>query len=168
MLILFLFLKMITEAIVSLKERTGSSQYAITKFIEEKHKELSPTYRKLVLLHLKKLVASEKLVKVKNSFKLAPATKTSTAPAKPKAAPVKAKSAAAKPKAVAKPAAKTASKPKAKTAVKPKAAAKPKAVAKPKAKTVKATPVKKAVKKVPAKGVKKPKSVKSPVKKAKK
>nr|CCP19601.1 histone H1 subtype 7 [Pisum sativum subsp. elatius] len=149
------FAEMITEAITSLKERTGSSQYAITKFIEEKHKDLPPTYRKLVLLHLKKSVASGKLVKVKSSFKLAPAA-AKTAPA----------AATKAPKAVTKPSAKAVTKPKAKAAGKPKAkaAAKPKAVAKPKAKSVKATPVKKAVAK---KVVKKAKSVKSPAKKVK-
>nr|CCP19645.1 histone H1 subtype 7 [Vavilovia formosa] len=145
------FAEMITEAITSLKERTGSSQYAITKFIEEKHKDLPPTYRKLVLLQLKKSVAFGKFVKVKSSFKLAPAA-AKTAPAKTLAA--------------TKPSAKAATKPKAKAAVKPKAkaTAKPKAVAKPKAKSVKATPVKKAAAK---KVVKKAKSVKSPAKKVK-
>ncbi|CAI8603316.1 unnamed protein product [Vicia faba] len=141
------FAEMITEAITSLKERTGSSQYAITKFIEEKHKDLPPTYRKLVLLQLKKSVASGNLFKVKNSFKIAPSV-AKTAPAKTAA------------KATVKPKAKAAVKPKAKAAVKPKA----KAVVKPKAKSVKATPVKKAVAK---KVVKKVKSVKSPAKKVK-
>nr|CCP19597.1 histone H1 subtype 7 [Pisum sativum subsp. jomardii]CCP19598.1 histone H1 subtype 7 [Pisum sativum subsp. transcaucasicum]CCP19606.1 histone H1 subtype 7 [Pisum sativum subsp. elatius]CCP19621.1 histone H1 subtype 7 [Pisum sativum subsp. jomardii] len=152
------FAEMITEAITSLKERTGSSQYAITKFIEEKHKDLPPTYRKLVLLHLKKSVASGKLVKVKSSFKLAPAAA--------KTAPAKTSAATKAPKAATKPSAKAVTKPKAKAAGKPKAkaAAKPKAVAKPKAKSVKATPVKKAVAK---KVVKKVKSVKSPAKKVK-
>nr|CAJ27513.1 histone H1 subtype 7 [Pisum sativum]CCP19595.1 histone H1 subtype 7 [Pisum sativum subsp. sativum] len=144
------FAEMITEAITSLKERTGSSQYAITKFIEEKYKDLPPTYRKLVLLHLKKSVASGKLVKVKSSFKLAPAAA--------KTAPAKTSAATKAPKAVTKPSAKAVTKPKAK------AAGKPKAVAKPKAKSVKATPVKKAVAK---KVVKKAKSVKSPAKKVK-
>ncbi|KAG4908527.1 hypothetical protein JHK84_057074 [Glycine max] len=164
------FAVMIAEAIASLKERTGSSQYAITKFIEGKHKELPPTYKKLVLVHLKKSVAAGKLVKVKNSFKLAPT----------KSAPVKAAAAPKKPtKAAAKPAAKPASKPKA-AAPKKKAVAKPKAKAaatKPKAKPAKAAPKKvadKPAKKTPVKAVKKPKSVvkkpksvKSPAKKAK-
>ncbi|CAJ1976245.1 unnamed protein product [Sphenostylis stenocarpa] len=164
------FAVMITEAIASLKERTGSSQYAITKFIEGKHKELPPTYKKLVLLHLKKSVAAGKLVKVKNSFKLAPT----------KPAPVKAATAAPKkPKAVAKPAAKAATKPKPKPAPKKKAVApKAKSVpatakpmakpAKPAAKKVVAKPAKKTPVKKPKTVVKKPKSVKSPVKKAKK
>ncbi|XP_050919828.1 histone H1 [Lathyrus oleraceus] len=42
------FAEMITEAIANLKERTGSSQYAVTKFIEEKHEDSPPTFRKLV------------------------------------------------------------------------------------------------------------------------
>ncbi|KAE8010001.1 hypothetical protein FH972_006399 [Carpinus fangiana] len=52
------FLEMITDAIVILKEKTGSSQYAITKVIEGKHKELPSSFRKLLLFHLKKHVAS--------------------------------------------------------------------------------------------------------------
>nr|XP_011470535.1 PREDICTED: histone H1.1-like [Fragaria vesca subsp. vesca] len=66
------FSEMITEAIVALNERIGSSQYAITKFMEEKHKQLPQSFRKLLLLNLKKLVASGKLLKVKASFKLPP------------------------------------------------------------------------------------------------
>ena len=62
---------------MSLKERTGSSQYAITKFIEEKHKQLPQSFRKLLLFNLKKLVAVDKLVKVKHSFKL-PLTHSAT------------------------------------------------------------------------------------------
>ena len=88
---------MITEAIVPLKERTGSSQYAITKFIEEKHKQLPSNFRKLLLVQLKKHVASEKLVKVKNSYKLPSAR---SAPSKAAKKPAKAP---AKPKAAAKP-----------------------------------------------------------------
>jgi len=63
---------MIKDAITALKEKTGSSQYAIAKFIEEKHKQLPSNFRKLLLYHLKKLVAAGKLVKVKGSFKLLP------------------------------------------------------------------------------------------------
>ncbi|BAT94959.1 hypothetical protein LR48_Vigan845s000100 [Vigna angularis] len=165
------FAVMISEAITSLKERTGSSQYAITKFIEGKHKELPPTYKKLVLIQLKKSVAAGTLVKVKNSFKLAPTKPVSAPPAKVAvAAPKKPKSvtktttkAASKPKPA--PKKKPVSKPKAKTAavaVKPKAKPAKKVVAK----SAKKTPVK-AVKK-PKSVVKKPKSVKSPAKKTKK
>jgi len=182
------FLDMITEAIVTLKEKTGSSQYAITKYSEEKHKHLPTSFRKLLLFHLKKLVASGKLVKVKNSFKLAPAapvkkSSTVSAPAKPKSvakpkatkvAP-KAKKVSTKPKPKPKAKAKAAGavKPKAKSvAAKPKpktkVAAKAKPVAKPKAKvartSTRTTPSKKAA---PAKKAPKPKSVKSPAAKKK-
>jgi histone H1/5 len=68
---------MIKDAIVTLEERTGSSQFAIAKFIEEKHKQLPSNFKKLLLHNLKKNVAAGKLVKVKGSFKLAPATKPS-------------------------------------------------------------------------------------------
>ncbi|XP_013723260.2 histone H1.1-like [Brassica napus] len=183
--------EMIKDAIVSLKERTGSSQYAIQKFIEEKHKVLSPSFRKLLLLNLKRLVASEKLVKVKASFKI-PSAKPSSSP---KAVTEKKKPAAAaavKPKAkgkkvtaaaAAKKSAAVKPKPKAKATVAPKrkavaAAAKPKAKA---AKTSTVTsPGKKAAaakkkatkvatkKKTPVKKAVKPKTVKSPAKRASK
>ncbi|XP_048421898.1 histone H1.2-like [Pyrus x bretschneideri] len=60
----------VKDAIVTLKEMIGSSLYAITKFIGEKHKQMLPNFKKLLLFHLKKLVSSNKIVKVKNSFKL--------------------------------------------------------------------------------------------------
>ncbi|KAL5059245.1 hypothetical protein RYX36_030849 [Vicia faba] len=170
--------EMIKEAIVLLKERTGSSQYAIAKFIEEKHKQLPPTFKKLLLQNLKKNVASGKLVKVKGSFKLSPAVKpapaTKPAVAKPKTNLV-AKVTAAKAKPDAKPKAKAVVKPK--VASKAKVVVKAKAVVKPKAKaartSTRTTPgkkvaiakavVKKAVaaKKAPVKSVK-AKSVKTP------
>ncbi|PWA45808.1 histone H1 [Artemisia annua] len=57
-----------------LEERNGSSQYAIGKFIiEDKHKDLPVNFKKMLLNLLKKLVAvlaSDKLVKVKASYKL--------------------------------------------------------------------------------------------------
>ncbi|PIA53928.1 hypothetical protein AQUCO_00900475v1 [Aquilegia coerulea] len=80
--------KMINDTIVSLKERTGSSQYAISKFIDDKHKfNLPPNFKKLLLFQIKKLVAAGKLVKVKGSFKVAVKSKTVVKPktvAKPK------------------------------------------------------------------------------------
>ena len=60
---------MITEAIVSSKERVGSSQYAITKLIEEKHKQLPQSFKKLLLFNLKKLVAADKLFMVFNAWR---------------------------------------------------------------------------------------------------
>lgn len=162
---------MIKEAIASLKERTGSSQYAIAKFIEDKQKDLSPLFKKHISLQLKKLVASGTLTKVKSSFKL-------SAPVKPlpvvaKKAPVeKKKAVAVKPK-------------KAAVVVKPKKAAAPASAAKLKKKksVVKAVEKKTEVKKASALGKRKAvekvapvkktvkkavKSLKSPVKKAKK
>ncbi|KAL4378557.1 hypothetical protein GQ457_02G003650 [Hibiscus cannabinus] len=134
--------EMIKDAIVSLKERTGSSQYAITKFIEEKQKNLPGNFKKLLLFHLKKLVAAGKLVKVKNSFKLPSArskTETTTsAPAKKKPAATKAKSKpAAKSVKSAKPASKAPAKTKAVSKPKSKVAAKPKAPTKAKSTTTK-------------------------------
>ncbi|KAK4282902.1 hypothetical protein QN277_014226 [Acacia crassicarpa] len=155
------FAEMITDAIVSLKERTGSSQYAITKFIEDKHKHLPPTFKKLLLNNLKKSVAAGKLVKVKNSFKLAPNNPAPAATKPPKstvkAVPKSQTKPAAKPKVAAKP--KAVSKPK----PKPTAARGAKATSKP-ARTSARTSLGKRVAKV-AKSVKKPKSVKSPAKK---
>lgn len=186
------FIKMITEAIVALKERSGSSQYAIQKYIEEHHKNLLPKFRKSLLKNLKKLVADEKLVKIKNSYKLPPKTAPKPAAPKPKPAkkpatkPAKAKPTKAKAKAPEKP--KPVAKPKAapKPAAKPKAAPKPKAkvpekpkVTKPAAKvaktSAKSTPVKKPVVKPVAKPAVKAKTpaakpaakAKTPVKKAK-
>ncbi|RLN39132.1 histone H1 [Panicum miliaceum] len=58
------YAEMISDAVTSLKERTGSSQYAIAKFLEDKHKDkLPPNFRKLLLVQLKKLVAAGKLTK---------------------------------------------------------------------------------------------------------
>nr|GEX83824.1 histone H1-like [Tanacetum cinerariifolium] len=129
---------MIKEAIVSLKERTGSSQYAITKFIEENQKNLPANFKKVLLTQLKKFVAGGKLVKVKASYKLssaaAPAKAKKKVAAKPKAKTI-AKKASAKSKAVAKakPAkAKTVAKPTAKPKVAAvKSKAKPKMPTKP-------------------------------------
>eukprot|EP01018_Ginkgo_biloba_P036476 Gb_18408 [translate_table: standard] len=47
---------MITEAIFGLKERTGSSQHTISKFIKEKYKaDLPPNFKRLLLTQLKNL-----------------------------------------------------------------------------------------------------------------
>lgn len=63
---------MISEAISTLKERTGSSQPAIAKFIEAKYNNTSlpSNFKKLLSVQLRNFVKSEKLVKVKNSYKL--------------------------------------------------------------------------------------------------
>ncbi|KAK8478153.1 hypothetical protein V6N13_031359 [Hibiscus sabdariffa] len=156
------FLEMISDAIVVLKERTGSSQYAIAKFIEEKHKQLPSNFRKLLLVQIKKFVASGKLAKVKGSYKLPSATvkKPAVAKFKPKTAKT-----AVKPKTKAKVV--TPVKAKAKIEVKSKVTtkAKAKSAAKP-AKVVKTVKKSSPAKKVKTLTKKKPKSVKSPAKKA--
>ncbi|KAL4354953.1 hypothetical protein GQ457_06G018920 [Hibiscus cannabinus] len=162
------FLDMISNAILSLKERTGSSQYAIAKFIEEKYKQLPPNFRKLLLVQLKKFVASGKLVKVKASYKLPPASAAAKKPVTAK--PKDASSATVKPKPKS---VKAAVKPKPKKKVATPVKAKVKVPAKPKARAVTkaaktSTPAKKVKAPAKKKGVvaKKPKSVKSPAKKA--
>lgn len=163
---------MINEAITALKERTGSSQIAIAKFIEEKQKANLPNnFKKLLLVQLKKLVANGKLVKVKNSFKLPPKTSSTNAAAsvakKPTAASTKSTTVAKKPKtastkAASKKATPSSAKPVAK---KPKSASTKPAAKKLKPKT-KEVAVKSPGKKVAvAAKAKKPKSIKSPVKK---
>ncbi|GFZ14140.1 winged-helix DNA-binding transcription factor family protein [Actinidia rufa] len=157
------YVELIKEAIVALKERTGSSQYAIAKFIEEKQKSHLPAnFKKHLLVQLKKLVASGKLVKVKNSFKLAVVAKPAAAKKAPAKAPVK--KVVAKARSVSVSTAKP--KPKKAVAKKPNKAAKTSAVTSPgKKKVTKPAVVK--VRKAPAKAVvKKPKSIKSPARKA--
>lgn len=151
--------KMINEAIMALKERTGSSQIAIAKFIQGKQNpNLPANFKKLLLIQLKKLVASGKLVKVKNSFKLPPKTTNVKAPVKAKEkteAPAKLRGTTVKLKAV--------------TEAKTKKSLKT-AAAKSAGKKAPKSPRKKgsvsAKKKTPMKEMKKPKSIKSPVKKA--
>lgn len=56
---------MVADAIASLKERTGSSTKAITKFIDGKYsKGLPDNWKKLMSVQMKRLVDSGKLVKV--------------------------------------------------------------------------------------------------------
>lgn len=70
-LCLALSVQMIKEAIEALKEKTGSSPYAIAKYTEEKRKGVLPAnFRKMLAVQLKNAVARGKLLKVKNSFKL--------------------------------------------------------------------------------------------------
>lgn len=72
-------MKMIKEALIALKEKNGSSPYAIGKKIEEKHKSLLPeSFRKILSLQLKNSVAKGKLVKIRASYKLSDTTKMTT------------------------------------------------------------------------------------------
>ncbi|KAL0913871.1 hypothetical protein M5K25_017363 [Dendrobium thyrsiflorum] len=70
------YFQMIKEAILALHEKTGSSPYAIAKFMEEKHKgELPENFRKLLAVQLRNCTVRGKLVKVKASFKLSSSSK---------------------------------------------------------------------------------------------
>lgn len=55
---------LIKEAILSLKERGGSSPAAIKKVIGQKHPSLPAGWEKVTALQLKRLTAAGKLVKV--------------------------------------------------------------------------------------------------------
>ncbi|KAI3460775.1 hypothetical protein Pfo_017438 [Paulownia fortunei] len=70
------YFQMISEAITTMKDRTGSSQPAIAKYIEGNYtKLLPPNFKKILSIQLKRFVKSEKLVKVKNSYKISAAEK---------------------------------------------------------------------------------------------
>ncbi|KAK1433604.1 hypothetical protein QVD17_10516 [Tagetes erecta] len=77
------YFDMIKDAILSLKERTGSSQYAIAKFIKEKQENLPVKFKTVLLIQLRRLVAIGKLVKVKASYKLPAAKPKPAAKSKP-------------------------------------------------------------------------------------
>lgn len=81
---------MIKEAIVSLKDRTGSSQQALRKFIGAKY-ALPAGWEKKLRLYLKKMTVDGSLVQVKSSWKLGEALKKAPkkAPATEKTKPVK-------------------------------------------------------------------------------
>ncbi|KDP28216.1 hypothetical protein JCGZ_13987 [Jatropha curcas] len=65
------YFEMISEAILALKERNGSSQPAIAKLIEEKYQTVLPSnFKKLLSVQLKKFVKSERLVRIKHSYKI--------------------------------------------------------------------------------------------------
>ncbi|KAL3849722.1 hypothetical protein ACJIZ3_011604 [Penstemon smallii] len=94
------YLQMISEAITTIKDRTGSSQPAIAKFIEENYaKQLPPNFRKILSIQLKRLVGSEKLVKVKNSYKISSTEKVKkpSNPVKEKTSPIPKKKTSNKP-----------------------------------------------------------------------
>lgn len=73
---------MIKEALLALKEKSGSSPYAIAKYMEEKHKGVLPTnFRKILGLQLKNSAAKGKLNKIKASYKLSESGKKEKAAA---------------------------------------------------------------------------------------
>ncbi|KAG1362354.1 Histone H1 [Cocos nucifera] len=149
------YFQMIKEALLALSEKTGSSPYAIAKYMEEKHKGVLPgNYKKMLAIQLKNFAAKGMLVKVKASFKLSEAGKKEGKPVAKEKKPAKAASSdGTKRKA-----------PAATATARKKPAAASKAPKSPK----KAAGVKKAKKAAPAKP-KQPKSIKPPAaKKAKK
>lgn len=137
------YFQMIKDALLALNERSGSSPYAIAKYMEEKHKdELPANYKKMLALQLKNSVVKGNLIKIKASYKLSEMGKRdkvakANAEKKPKPKPRQAKPTPKKPE----------------TPVK-------KAVKKRSVKRVGPAP-KKAKKSTPAKP-KQPKSIKSP------
>ena len=151
------YLEMITAAITALKERTGSSRQAISKYIKGNYKvgDGSDVHVKNAL---KKGVTSGHLVQPKGtgasgSFKLAKSEKAKKPTRKPKAKPATKTTAK-------KPAAKKATTPKGK-----KAPAKKTATKKPTAKKAKTPTKKAAAKKVAKKTPKKKPATKKAVKK---
>lgn len=157
-------LDMVTAAITSLKERSGSSLVAIKKYITATYKIDAEKSNTRINKAVRKAVADKKLVQVKGSFKLAKIEKAEKpkkvvakkSPAKPK------KAAAAKPKTATK---KSPAKPKKAAVAKPKAAAAKKSPAKPK-KAAAAKPKAAVAAKKPTKPkTVKPKSPKAVVKK---
>lgn len=61
---------------MALKEKSGSSPYAIGKYMEEKHKAVLPAnFKKILALQLKNSEARGKLIKVRASYKLSEAGK---------------------------------------------------------------------------------------------
>lgn len=88
---------MIKEALQALNEKSGSSPYAIAKYMEDKHKSVLPAnFRKILALQLKNSAAKGKLIKIRASYKLSEAGKKekaqkAEAAKKPAAKPSKAK-----------------------------------------------------------------------------
>ncbi|CAL5327044.1 unnamed protein product [Camellia sinensis] len=67
---------------LGLQRRRRASTRLRSSSKRSKKAHLRPNFKKLLLVQLKKLVASEKLVKVKNSFKLSSAAKPVSAAVK--------------------------------------------------------------------------------------
>ena len=142
------YFQMIKEALLALNDKSGSSPYAIAKYMEGKHKAVLPgNFKKILALQLKNSAAKGKLIKIKASYKLSESGKKDN----------KKTATTTKPTVAPKPAATTQKRTRSATkTIKPETAAK------------KQQPAKKAKKSTPAKP-KQPKSIKSPAaKKAKK
>lgn len=66
-----IIMQMIKEALLALNEKSGSSPYAIAKYMEEKHKAVLPAnFKKILGLQLKNSASRGKLIKIKASYKL--------------------------------------------------------------------------------------------------
>ncbi|KAL5985890.1 hypothetical protein ACLOJK_027880 [Asimina triloba] len=65
------YFQMIKEAILALQDKSGSSTYAIAKYVEQKHQSVLPAnFKKMLALQLKNFTAKGKLIKIRASFKL--------------------------------------------------------------------------------------------------
>ncbi|KAK6924458.1 Linker histone H1/H5, domain H15 [Dillenia turbinata] len=65
------YFQMIKEALMALNEKSGSSPYAIGKYMEEKHKAVLPAnFKKMLALQLKNSAAKGKLIKIRASYML--------------------------------------------------------------------------------------------------
>ncbi|XAR73795.1 hypothetical protein NMG60_11007884 [Bertholletia excelsa] len=85
------YFQMIKEALLALNEKSGSSPYAIAKYMEEKHKAVLPAnFRKMLGLQLKNSAAKGKLIKIKASYKLSEAGNKEKGATKTKAKAAKA------------------------------------------------------------------------------
>lgn len=63
---------MIKEALLALKDKSGSSPRAIAKYIEEKHQAVLPAnFKKMLGVQLKNSAAKGKLIKIRASYMLA-------------------------------------------------------------------------------------------------
>ncbi|CAN1190539.1 Histone H1 [Linum perenne] len=70
------YFQMIKEALMGLDEKSGSSPYAIAKYMEEKHKAVLPAnFRKILAVQLKNSAAKGKLIKIRASYKLTESVK---------------------------------------------------------------------------------------------
>ncbi|KAJ0096610.1 hypothetical protein Patl1_29065 [Pistacia atlantica] len=66
------YFEMIKEALLALKDKSGSSPRAIGKYIEEKHKSVLPAnFKKMLGVQLKNSAAKGKLIKIRASYMLA-------------------------------------------------------------------------------------------------
>ncbi|XP_031258478.1 histone H1 [Pistacia vera] len=66
------YFEMIKEALLALKDKSGSSPRAIAKYIEEKHKSVLPAnFKKMLGVQLKNSAAKGKLIKIRASYMLA-------------------------------------------------------------------------------------------------